>query len=122
MTLRLRGLRVCLRGQALPSDAWPDKSAVTGKVLVLIHGLCLNDLHWQTATSDGNTAQGEALAATLGYTPVYLRYNSGLHVSENGNELSMQLEQLAAHWPVAIEEISILAHSMGGLLARSAEH
>ena len=71
---------------------------------------------------DGNTGQGEALAATLGYTPVYLRYNSGLHVSENGNELSMQLEQLAAHWPVAIEEISILAHSMGGLLARSAVH
>jgi len=64
----------------------------------------------------------EALATALGYTPVYLRYNSGLHTSINGRELSAQLEQLAAHWPVPIEKLTIVAHSMGGLLARSAVH
>jgi hypothetical protein len=65
---------------------------------------------------------GEALASALGYTPVYLHYNSGLHTSQNGRELSAQLEQLVTHWPTAIEELSFVAHSMGGLLIRSAFH
>ena len=55
-------------------------------------------------------------------TPIYLRYNSGLHVSQNGRELALQLEQLLGHWPVPVEEVSVLAHSMGGLVMRSAAH
>ena len=65
---------------------------------------------------------GEMLAATLGYSPVYLRYNSGRHISHNGRELAAQLETLLAHWPVPVESICVLAHSMGGLLIRSAVH
>lgn len=65
---------------------------------------------------------GERLAAELGLTPIYLRYNSGLHVSQNGRELALQLEQLLGHWPVPVEEVSVLAHSMGGLVMRSAAH
>ena len=84
----------------------------TGKLLVLAHGLCMNDLQW------GGEHAG-ALAA-LGYTPVYLRYNTGLHVSENGREFSRQLEQLLDSWPVPVQELVIVAHSMGGLVARSA--
>jgi pimeloyl-ACP methyl ester carboxylesterase len=62
------------------------------------------------------------LAAALGYTPVYLRYNSGLHTSQNGRELSVLLEKLLAQWPTPIEELTVVGHSMGGLLARSAVH
>jgi pimeloyl-ACP methyl ester carboxylesterase len=111
MTLRYQGAALNL--QTLP--ALPN---ATGKVLVLIHGLCMNDLQWQTPGQVAN--HGAALAATLGYTPVYLRYNSGLHTSQNGHQLAALLEQLLTHWPTPIEELTVLAHSMGGLLARSA--
>ena len=45
-----------------------------------LHGLCMNDLQWAREGHD----HGAALARDLGYTPVYLHYNSGLHVSTNG--------------------------------------
>ena len=63
---------------------------------------------------------GLALAAALDYTPLYVRYNTGLHTSQNGRELAAQLEQLVMHWPVPVKEITIIAHSMGGLVTRSA--
>jgi pimeloyl-ACP methyl ester carboxylesterase len=92
----------------------------TGKVLLLIHGLCMNDLQWQTGSQGPAVDHGEALACELGYTPVYLRYNTGLHISTNARELSRQLEQLIKHWPNAVQELTVVAHSMGGLLTRSA--
>jgi pimeloyl-ACP methyl ester carboxylesterase len=88
----------------------------TGRILVLAHGLCMNDLQWQRNSHD----HGQALARDLGFTPVYLHYNSGRHVSENGRDFANLLEQLLAHWPVPVEELVILGHSMGGLVARSA--
>jgi pimeloyl-ACP methyl ester carboxylesterase len=65
---------------------------------------------------------GTLLARDLGYTPLYLRYNTGRHVSENGEELARVLEQLAASYPTELEEIILVGHSMGGLVSRSAAH
>jgi len=118
MTLRWRG--EALHWQALPPGMG---TAVSGKVLLLVHGLCMNDLQWQVAAGTAPTTQanfGAALAARLGYTPVYLRYNTGQHTSDNGLALALQLEHLARHWPVPLQEITVLAHSMGGLVIRSA--
>jgi len=115
MTLRYRH-------QALNWQALPPMPEATGRVLVLIHGLCMSDLQWHARNEGGVVDHGEALAAALGYTPVHLRYNSGLHTSDNGRELCVQLERLVAHWPTPIEELSVVAHSMGGLLTRSALH
>lgn len=94
------------------------RADVTGKALVLVHGLCLTDLQW---LRDGHD-HGQLLARDHGYTPLYLRYNSGLHVSSNGRGLAALLEQLVSHWPVALDEVVIVGHSMGGLVARSACH
>ena len=91
---------------------------VTGKVLVLAHGLCMNDLLWRRKGHD----HGAALAADAGFTPVYLHYNSGMHVSTNGHAFADQLEALLLAWPVPVDELVILGHSMGGLVARSACH
>ena len=57
----------------------------------------MNDLQWHTQQNGLGVDHGATLATTLGYTPVYLRYNSGLHTSQNGHELSALLEQLVAH-------------------------
>jgi pimeloyl-ACP methyl ester carboxylesterase len=110
------------RGQALDLQSLPPMPGVTGKVLLMIHGLCMSDQHWHAKHKTPGTDHGEVLAATLGYTPVHVRYNSGLHTSENGRELATQLEQLLAHWPVPVAELCVVAHSMGGLVIRSAVH
>ena len=44
-----------------------------GKILLMVHGLCMNDLQWQVDEHD----HGVALARELGYEPVYLHYNTG---------------------------------------------
>ena len=103
-----------LRIASAPGQA----GGASSRILVLAHGLCMNDLQWQRDGVD----HGATLARERGYTPVYLRYNSGLHISLNGRALAQQLEALLASWPVAVEEIVILGHSMGGLVARSACH
>jgi hypothetical protein len=114
MRLRSGGKPLTLERRQLAA-AFPVAS---GKLLVLIHGLCRSDLHWRRKNHD----HGAALAHDLGYTPVYLHYNSGLHISTNGRQLAGQLEALVRAWPVEVEELSIIGHSMGGLLARSACH
>lgn len=88
------------------------------RVLVLVHGSSMNDRQWTRGGHD----HGAALARDLGYTPVYAHYNSGLHISTNGRGLADQLEGLVATWPVPIDELALLGHSMGGLVARSACH
>ena len=113
--------RMHLRYGGRPVD--PERPAegvtgATGRILVLVHGLCLNDRGWQRQGID----RAAALARDLGYTPLHLVYNSGLHVSRNGRQLSGLLETLLARWPVQVRELAVLAHSMGGLLARSACH
>jgi hypothetical protein len=90
----------------------------SAKVVVLVHGLCMNDRQWKR---DGHD-HGAALARDLQFTPIYVHYNTGSHVSTNGRAFAALLEALVAAWPVPLEELVIVAHSMGGLVARSALH
>jgi hypothetical protein len=115
-------------GQALPLTGDALGWALDGageKLLVLIHDLCMNDLQWRRETGDAARPthdHGAALAQALGFTPVYLHYDSGLHVSTNGRALAAQLERLLHAWPRPLARFAIVAHGMGGLLARSALH
>jgi hypothetical protein len=103
-----------LDGRPLEPAAIPAE--VTGKLLVLVHGSSMSDRQW---LRDGHD-HGAALARDLGYTPIYLRYNSGLHISTNGRNLDILLEELVSGWPVPLEDLAIIGFSMGGLVARSA--
>ena len=118
MTLRYQG-------RALNLHAMPAMPGATGKVVLLIHGLCMNDLQWRSQPADNPAKVSDhatALAVQLGYTPVFLRYNTGLHTSQNGRELASMLEQLLLRWPVPVKELTVVVHSMGGLVIRSAVH
>ncbi|MYN05816.1 esterase/lipase family protein [Pseudoduganella aquatica] len=106
------------RRNGQPLAFTPPSAAPGGRVLVLAHGLCMNDLQWQRNGHD----HGAMLERERGYTPVYLHYNTGRHISENGDDFAHKLEALLAGWPVPVEELVIVGHSMGGLLARSACH
>jgi pimeloyl-ACP methyl ester carboxylesterase len=109
-----------MQGRVLNWQAMPAISSVTSKVLIVIHGLSMNDLQWTAQHQGHEVNHATALADALGYTPVYVRYNTGLHTSQNGHALAEQLTQLILHWPMPVAEISVLAHSMGGLVTRSA--
>ncbi len=86
-------------------------------LVVLVHGLGLSDRNWRRGNQPG---MGEKLQENLGYTPLYLRFNSGRHISTNGREFAQLLDQLCAAWPVPVESLSLIGHSMGGLVIRSA--
>ena len=117
MSLREGGRPLLLEKTAL-AQRLPH---ATGKVLVLIHGLCMNDLQWTSPLEAGKSDHAEALAQQ-GYTPIYLHYNTGLHTSINGQQLAVLLELLLQAWPQPVEDLSLLVHSMGGLVSRSACH
>jgi pimeloyl-ACP methyl ester carboxylesterase len=114
MRLRSQGQELELGRDAL-AKTFPRSN---GKLLVLIHGLCMNDLQWQREGHD----HGQMLAEKLGFTPLYVHYNSGQHISINGQAFSALLQQLLEKWPTPIEQLVIVGHSMGGLVARSACH
>lgn len=103
--------------------AFPD---ATGRLAVFVHGLCETDDSWRPSDrkqrKDGSFDFGQRLAADAGCTPVYVRYNSGLHISDNGAALDGLLDELLAAWPVPVDELVMLGHSMGGLVVRSACH
>jgi pimeloyl-ACP methyl ester carboxylesterase len=92
--------------------------APVSRLLVLAHGLCMNDLQWMRNGHD----HGAALAKDLGYTPIYLHYNTGRHIFENGRDFSAAVEMLVREWPHALERLAMIGHSMGGLIIRSGCH
>ena len=91
----------------------------TDKLAVFVHGLCETDTAWRLG---GGPTYGERLREDLGHTPVYARYNTGRHISDNGRALAAALEALVEGWPARVEELVLVGHSMGGLVARSACH
>ncbi|MBV1920907.1 MAG: GPI inositol-deacylase [Pseudomonadales bacterium] len=86
-----------------------------GKIAIMIHGSCMNDLQWNRNGQN----HGTSLALDLGFQPIYLHYNTGLHVSENGRELSDLLETMIGQSTQPLNMV-IVGHSMGGLVSRSA--
>jgi len=109
-----RSVEIYPNPQALSDSAFSP----TGKLLILAHGLSMNDREW---TSNQHN-HAEALAEDSDYTPVYALYNSGRNISTNGREFCEQLSGLLDTWPVPVESISFIGFSMGGLLSRSAMH
>jgi triacylglycerol lipase len=120
-----------LRLRVTGTDVHPDTDRLaehyphaTGHVVVLLHGLVHDEANWRRFDREGSPLPdfGERLAADLGATAVYVRYNSGRHISDNGRELADLLTGLVTSWPVRVDRISLVGHSMGGLVARSAVH
>lgn len=112
---RMHGQRIGLDESSI-RDAFPQ---ATDRLAVFIHGLTGDEFCWSWGAED---AYGQRLVCDLDFTPVYLRYNSGLHISENGRSVAALLQKLVEGWPVEVREIALVGHSMGGLVARSAAH
>lgn len=99
-------------------EAFPH---ATPRIAVFLHGLCETEDAWKRR-ADRAAPYGQRLQTELGYTPVFIRFNSGRHISANGRDFARLLADLHRAWPCEIAEITLIGHSMGGLVARSACH
>ncbi len=125
LRMRLHGGRLRRVPANLADDA-ARSGIATGRLAIFAHGLCETDLCWSFAAEkrwgDRSATYGSMLRDDDGWTPVYLNFNTGIHISENGRELADRLEELIELWPVDVTEIAIIGHSLGGLVGRSAAH
>ncbi|BCI51984.1 permease [Mycolicibacterium litorale] len=123
MAVRVDGRRVDPTPSAV-AEAFPD---ATNRIVVFVHGLCQTETSWRRPPRPGVDAPdprpyGARLRDDLGFTPVDVRYNTGLHISSNGHGLDELLTALTEAWPVPVSDIALVGHSMGGLVVRSACH
>jgi len=98
---------------ATPMQVRRIGTTVTPHVVVFVHGLGETEYAW------GSPNYGDLLDDI---TPVFIRFNSGRHISENGATLAALLDEVVRDWPVDVERLTLIGHSMGGLVARSACH
>lgn len=94
-----------------------QQGELSGRVVIMVHGLCMNHLYWSTARYGGI---GEKLLAQRAQnTMLYLNYNTGRRISANGRSFANSLQDLLNRNP-RISSIDLIGHSMGGLVSRSA--
>lgn len=110
-------------GADVPVTGWQIAEAFRGSsshLVVFLHGLCESEESWSIGERTRQSTYAARVRADTDGTPVMIRYNTGLHVSENGQHLDVLLQQLVEAWPVRVTRITLVGHSMGGLVARAA--
>ncbi len=113
------------RGERLALDALAKLPDVQPHVVLFLHGLVETEADWSRqprGTLEPHIPYPEALEAEHGVTSLVARYNTGLAVGRSGAELAELIAHLESAWPVPLDGITLVGHSMGGLVARSAAH
>ena len=116
-------MSVRVDGEDVPLTGWQLKDAFRtagSHVVLFLHGLCENEESWALGESKVHTTYADRIRRETGATPVMIRYNTGLHISENGKHLDALVRQLVDAWPVDVTRITLVGHSMGGLVVRAA--
>ena len=75
---------------AIPMAVRRVGEPATPRIAVFLHGLGETEYAW------GARTYGDRLQEDLGITPVFVRYNTGRHISENGASLAALLDDVVA--------------------------
>jgi Putative serine esterase (DUF676) len=118
MAVRVEGHDVAADREAIAA-AFPS---ATAHPVVFVHGLCESDAAWSIHAAERGGSYATRVLPEVDGTAVTIRYNTGLRISENGRRLAALLDALVDAWPVSIERLALVGHSMGGLVIRSAGH
>ncbi|MFT4298445.1 MAG: hypothetical protein QM597_02250 [Aeromicrobium sp.] len=116
-------MSVRVDGADVPVTGWPLREAfrdATSHLVIFLHGLCEDDESWNAMRRTQGTTYAERIVAETDGTPVFVRYNTGLHISENGKHLDALIGQMVENWPERVTRITLVGHSMGGLVVRAA--
>lgn len=120
------GARLRLGDAYLPDDpsAWPEHlRGIASRVVVFVHGLATTEWCWwmdaEAKLGDPTASFGTRIESELGWTPLYLRYNTGVPTAESGEALAKLLDALASTAP-GLSDLAVVGHSMGGLVVRQA--
>lgn len=110
-------------GDDIPVSPWPVGESfrgATSHIVLFLHGLCESDESWSIGDRSTGSTYAQRITDETDGTPVFIRYNTGLRVSENGKHLDWLIRQLVASWPTDVTRITLIGHSMGGLVVRAA--
>lgn len=126
MKMRLRFMDAYLPETSSGMASALAKGITHPKLAVFVHGSCATEwafsFNAEKWYGDAGASLGAMLERDEGFTPIYVRYNSGRHLKENGTDLARLLKELVAAWPVPIDDLTLVGHSMGGLVVRNACH
>ena len=111
----------CIHGGRALDPEFPDPALPESTLVVFVHGLMCTESIWAYPDQAGQSYATE-IAAAIPSSAVFVRYTSGLPIATNAGELNNTLETLIAHWPIRIQRLILIGHSMGGLLIRRAAH
>lgn len=101
-----------LRRAGLPVDPADPRVVASGTLVVLVHGLGSHESMW--------SEEYLRVAEAAGAVPLTVRYTTGQPIDDSGAELADLLGSVVARWPVPVERIVLVGHSMGGLVIRAA--
>ena len=98
----------------------------SSSITIFVHSLMCSERIWSLPRNLKHLQEGQSYGQRLqqdcGTSAIYLRYNSGLHISTNAQQLVGLIDELIKKWPVEVTEVNLIGHSMGGLVVRSAVH
>jgi pimeloyl-ACP methyl ester carboxylesterase len=118
--LARRGNPLAIEMSLLRAAGSSDHAPPSGRVVVLAHGLTNRESIFRFRDADRDD-YGLRLQRDHGFTPLYLRYNTGLPLEDNGRRFAELLEELVREYPVRLDELVLIGFSMGGLVARIAQ-
>lgn len=109
---------IFVHGLSNLENAWdyPPEGATTKAILSHYIDVCFD-----AESAPVDHSYGTRLQQEFGFSPFYLRYNTGLPLDKNGRNFSQLITRLCEAYPVRIDQLVLVGSGMGGSLLSHAQ-